>query len=167
MAGSTPTVRSGAPFRSLQRAAPRDSWRPLGLVTSLRGAVSPPRLARVPREDLSLLIAGRPGGVTGNGLLGGRWGRLDGAPALLRTVYTGWRLNSLTISLEICYCSRLKGTDRRHFGCRVAPPPLGIAMKDSASSASCTRVLPVQVGRGDSHHPPRFSFVACPRPLIG
>lgn len=30
------------------------------------------------------------------------------ASTLLHTVYTGWRLNSLTISLEICYCSLLK-----------------------------------------------------------
>lgn len=56
---------------------------PLGFVASLRGAVSPPRLARVPREDLSLLIAERPGGVTGNGLLGGGGGGDDWTEPLL------------------------------------------------------------------------------------
>lgn len=100
-------------------------------------------------------------------------GRLDHALLqalpLLRTVYTGWRLNSLTISLEICYCSLLKGTDRRHFG-RWMAPPQGITMKDSASGAlsPTPRVLPVHLGHRKSRHPlPHpasskniFSFVA-------
>lgn len=102
-------------------------------------------------------------------------GRLDHAPLqalpLLRTVYTGWRLNSLTISLEICYCSLLKGTDRRHFG-RWMAPPQGITMKDSASGAlpPTPRVLPVHLGRRKSRHSHSltlrhlkniFSFIAC------
>lgn len=53
--------------------------------------------------------------MTGNGVVGEvKWGggflpcSAAAASTLLHTVYTGWRLNSLTISLEICYCSLLK-----------------------------------------------------------
>lgn len=45
--------------------------------------------------------------MTGNGVVGEVKAR-EGDWAPLHTVYTGWRLNSLTISLEICYCSLLK-----------------------------------------------------------
>lgn len=56
-------------------------------------------------KDLSALIEERPvWQVMG---LWGRWSQ-EGDWAPLHTVYTGWRLNSLTISLEICYCSLLK-----------------------------------------------------------
>lgn len=131
--------RSG--FLQLKNPALLTDWSSPGSLWQISGELRGPPLMCAQKGLVSVNC--RPAGVTGNGLLGmggetvGR-GRLDHALLqalpLLRTVYTGWRLNSLTISLEICYCSLLKGTDRRHFG-RWMAPPQGITMKDSASGA--------------------------------
>lgn len=154
---NTPDICRPPPSASVRTRAPCESFpRPCHVISGSRSA-----LWQVPGEQWALL-ARTPAptglvsvncsaacGVTGNEL-SGWWGRLDWAAVLLHTVYTCGRLNSLTISLEMCYCSLLKDTDRGHFSCWMAPPPLGITMK--ASALGCRfrilpRVLPVQVGR--------------------
>lgn len=129
--------RSG--FLQLKNPALLGDRRSLGSLWQISGERRGPPL--VCAQKGLVPVNCRPADVTGNGLMGrGGWGGDDWNHALLqalplrRTVYTGWRLNSLTISLEICYCSLLKGTDRRHFGHWMAPPQ-GITMKDSASGA--------------------------------